>query len=192
MLQFLLAFEEHAAAAGHAAGHGGEPAAVLDISNWLPGATALVVFGIAFLILAVKVWPQITKGLDEREKKIRDEIAAAEASREQAKNALAEYERNLAEARNEANAMISKARNDAKAVAEELRVRNETELADMKQRATREIEVARQAAVSSIYNEASNLAVSIAGKILQREITGRDQQHLVDESLRELTKAGNN
>jgi F-type H+-transporting ATPase subunit b len=190
MLQFLLAFEDHAAAAaGHAAD---DHAPVLAIGNWLPGVTALVVFGIAFVILAVKVWPQITKGLDDREKKIRDEIAAAEASREQAKAALSEYERNLADARTEANAMIAKARNDAKAVAEELRVRNEAELTEMKQRATREIEVARQAAVSSIYTEASNLAVSIAGKILQREITGRDQQHLVDESLRELTKAGNN
>src|SRR5262245_16421281 len=188
MHQFLFIAQE----AAHAVGHEPQHTEVIQTNDWLPAVTALVVFLIAFGFLYIKVWPQIIKGLDDREKKIRDEIAGAEAAREQAKNALAEYERNLAEARNEANAMIAKARNDAKAVAEELRTRNEAELSEMKQRATREIEVARQAAVSSIYNEASNLAVSIAGKILQREITGRDQQHLVDESLRELTKAGKN
>lgn len=187
MMNLFLAFQEHAAEGAH-----GTPAQVLDTANWLPGVTALIVFAIAFAVLGIFVWPKITKALDDREQKIRDEIAGAEAAREQAKAALSEYQRNLAQSRDEANAMIAKARHDAKAVAEELRSRNEADLSEMKQRATREIEVARQAAVSSIYNEASNLAMSIAGKILNREITDRDQQHLVDESLRELTKAGRN
>ena len=55
-------------------------------------ATALVVWLIAFVILAVKVWPVITKGLDERNDKILGEIKAAEDARSQAKQALAEYE----------------------------------------------------------------------------------------------------
>jgi len=176
----LLLASEHAA---------GTHAEVLDFANWLPGVTAVVVFAIAFGILAVFVWPKITRALDDREKKIRDEIAAAEAAREQAKAALAQYEHSLAKAREEANQMIAKARADAKAVADELRARNESELADMKQRATREIEGARQAAIGSLHAEASNLAVAIARKILQREITTRDQQFLMEESVKELAKA---
>jgi F-type H+-transporting ATPase subunit b len=190
ILNLLLAFQEHSGAGEHAAGHGAADPAVLDIGNWLPGITALVVFAIAFAVLALKVWPQITKGLDDREKKIRDEIAAAEAAREQAKAALSEYQRNLAQARDEAAAMIAKAKNDAKAVADDLRTRNQAELVEMKTRATKEIESAKQAAIGAIYNEASNLAVSIAGKILQREINDRDQKHLVDESLKELARSG--
>ena len=186
MFQFLLAFQEHAAGAEHAPE--GTYAQVFDYSNWLPGVTALVVFAIAFGILGVFVWPKITKALDDRDQKIRDEIAAAEAAREQAKAALAEYEASLARARDEANQMIAKARGDAKAVAEELRSRNEAELADMKQRATREIEVAKQSAISDLHAAASDLAVSIAGKILQREINSRDQQFLMEESIKELAK----
>ena len=185
MLNFLLAFEEHAGEVG-ASDH----VQVLDISNWLPGVTALVVFSIAFAILAIKVWPQITRGLADREQKIRDEIAAAEQARAQANQALADYQRDLAKARDEAASMIAKAKSDAKAVADELRDRNQIELVEMKQRATREIESAKQAALNSIYHEASNLAVSIAGKILQRQITAQDQQHLVDESVQELAKTG--
>ena len=118
------------------AAEGGNPVSV----QLMPLLTAIVVFVIAFLVLKVAVWPKITKGLDDRDRKIRDEIRSAEEAREQAKAALAEYQRNLASAREEATRMIAQARTDAKAAAEELRSRNEAELADLKARATREIE----------------------------------------------------
>jgi F-type H+-transporting ATPase subunit b len=190
MFNLFLAFAEEGAAAAHDAHT--THADVLDAANWLPGVTALVVFGIVLLILGKFVWPKITKALDERDAKIRHEIESAEQAREQAKAALSEYQRNLASAREEANAMITKAKADAKAVAEELRSRNEVELTEMKQRATREIEAARHAAVTSLYNEASTLAVAIAGKILEREISPGDQKRMIDESLHQLAKAGKN
>jgi F-type H+-transporting ATPase subunit b len=158
--------------------------------QFLPYITAILVFGAAFVILYIFVWPKITKGLDDRSNKIRQEIESAEMAREQAKAALSEYQSSLANARDEANAMIAKAKTDAKLVADELRTRNQAELVEMKQRATREIESAKQAAISEIYNEASNLAVSIAGKILEREINDRDQKKLIDDSLGELARAG--
>jgi F-type H+-transporting ATPase subunit b len=192
MLHSLLIFASDAAAHAPAGSHApGSHSEVIDPSNWLPGVTALIVFLIAFGFLYVKVWPMIVKGLDARENKIRSEIAAAEAAREQAKAALAEYKDNLAKAREEAGAMIAKARSDAKAVADELRSRNEAELVEMKQRATKDIETAKQAAIGALHAEASNLAVAIAGKILQREINSKDQQMLVDQSIRELASARN-
>lgn len=185
MLTFVLA------AADSAAGDIGH-AEVFDPANILPGITAMIVFLAAFGILAWKVWPPIIKALDEREAKIRQEIASAEQAREQAKAALAEYQRSLASAREEANQMIAKARADAKATAEEVRARIEAEAAESKARAMREIESAKQAAVTALYAEASNLAVAIASKILQREINSQDQQRLVDASLQELTKIAEN
>src|SRR5262245_38230110 len=160
MFNLFLALQEHAAdaaGASHDAAAHGTHAQVLDTSNWLPGVTALVVFAIAFAVLAIWVWPKIAKGLDDRDRKIREEIEAAEEAREQAKEALAEYQQSLASAREEANRMIAQAKSDAKAAAEELRASNQTELAEMKQRATREIESAKQAAINEIYNEASGL-----------------------------------
>lgn len=194
MLDLLILASDTAHAAGaHAApGSPGSHAEVIDPMNWLPGVTALIVFLIAFGVLYVKVWPQIVKGLDDREKKIRDEIASAEAARKKAEAAQAEYQASLSKAREEANQMIAKARSDAKAVADELRTRNEADLSEMKTRATREIETARQAAIGSLHAEASNLAVAIASKILQREINPRDQQQLMEESIREMAKAGRN
>ncbi len=154
--------------------------------QWIPLVTTLVVFGIAFWVLAAKVWPRITQGLDDRDRKIREEIKAAEDAREQAKAAQDEFEASLATARQEAADMISTAKASARAAADELKTRNEAELTDMKQRAQRDIDAAKQAAVNELHANASKLAAQIAGKILQREVTVEDQQQLVDESLREL------
>lgn len=158
----------------------------------LPFLTMLLVFGIVFLILRAKVWPKITEGLDNRERKLREEIRAAEEARESAKRALADYESNLAKAREEANAMIVKAKTDAKAAGDEMRARNQSELTELKTRATKEIESAKVAAIAELHAEAASLAVAVAGKILQREISAQDQQRLVEDSLRELAgRSGN-
>ena len=170
-------------------GHGPTSAGVMDI-NWMPAVTTIVVFGVAFTILALKVWPAIIKGLDERQAKILEEIKAAEESRAQANAALAEYEESMANARREANEMIAKARDDAKAVADDLRSRNESELTEMKERARSDIDSARRAAVAELHADAAVLAASIAGKILRREISEADQQRLVEESIEELANVG--
>jgi len=152
----------------------------------MPLVTAIVVFGVAFFILRATVWPKITQGLDDRAEKIRNEIRSAEEAREQAKAAQAEYEQSLQTARQEAAEMISSAKASAKAAAAELRSQNEADLVELKQRANRDIEAARLAAVAEIYSEAADLAAAIASKVLQRQISVEDQQRLVDESLSEL------
>ncbi len=177
-MNLILAAED---TAGHAAG-----AEVMDLYNWVPGVTSLIVFGIAFVVLYLKVWPKITQGLDDRQNKIREEIAAAERAREKANLALVEYEQNVAKAREQADEMIATARADAKVVAEELRTKNAADLATMKSRATADIAAAKRAAIVELHAEAATLATSVASKILRREISVEDQQQLVQESLAEL------
>ncbi|MHC4083058.1 MAG: F0F1 ATP synthase subunit B [Planctomycetota bacterium] len=183
-MHLLLAAEGAATGAEHAL----EQPDIIAL-NWLPAVTTIVVFLIAFGVLYVKVWPMITKGLDDRQNKIRHEIESAEEARAQAKEALAEYERELAGAHREAGEMIAKAKADAKAAGAELRTRNEAELAEMKQRATQDLQAAKRAAIIELHAEAVTLAADIAAKILKREISAEDQQRLVDESLEELTTA---
>ena len=183
-MRFLLAADE-------AAKHGAESAELMA-ANWLPAVTALVVFLLAFGFLYIKVWPKIVQGLEDRENKIRQEIESAEQAREQAKAALAEYERSLASAREEANAMIVRAKADAKAAGEQLRASNEAELSRMKQRATRDIEAAKTTAISELYTQAAMLSANIAAKVLAREMTAEDQQRLINQSLEELSSVKKN
>ncbi len=183
-----IALAQHGAekAAEHAGGH--EPLTALPSPNqgMVTGITALAVFLIVFGVLAAKVWPAITKGLDERAGKIRDEIAAAEAARKQAKDALEQYEKSLAEARAEAQKMLEKTRAQQIALADELKAKADVELNAMKERARRDIEAAKKQALQEIYSATATAATNIAAKILRREVNPKDQQRLIEESMGEL------
>jgi F-type H+-transporting ATPase subunit b len=172
-------------AAAHADSHG--PAPGLMDPNLLANLTGIVVFLVAFVILGIYVWPKITKGLDDRNEKILSEIKSAEDARAQAKSALANYEQELARAREESSQMINEARTEAKRVGKELRDKNEQDLVERMARATAEIETAKSAAVADLHAQVATLASMMAGKILKREINASDQQQLVEESLAELS-----
>ncbi|MEM7755288.1 MAG: F0F1 ATP synthase subunit B [Planctomycetota bacterium] len=182
-----------AAAADAPAGTAKQDGPVPTIPQGIISAiTAVIVFGIVLFILGTQVWPKITKGLDDRSNKILSEIEAAEASRAQAKAALEEYEKSLAEARSESQKMLDETKAQQASLAADLRAKADRELNDMRERAMRDIDTAKKAALNEIYAESVTLATAIAGKILQREVTVDDQNRLVEESLGELKAAANN
>ena len=67
-------------------------------------------------LLAWKAWPAIKKALQDREDKIRGDLEHAESVRDQAETELADYQRQLADARNEAGRIIEEARQSAEQV----------------------------------------------------------------------------
>ncbi len=154
------------------------------------GVMAILVFFIALIVLAKTVWPKIDAGLAERENKIRTEIAAAEDARQQAKDALNQYEKSLAQAHAESKKMLEDTKAQQQKLAAELREKADMELTAMKDRARRDIESAREAAISDLYAEATNLSMIVASKVLGRQITSEDHQRLIEESLSELQSLG--
>ena len=194
---FAMACSALAADAGEHAGHGehaGQPAGVLPTieQGIVPMIVSIGVFAVVFAILAVKVWPPIVKGLKAREDKIRSEIESAEMAQQQAKAALEQYEKNLAMARAEAQKMLDDAKSQQLAIGAELKAKAEAELNGMREKAKRDIDQAKRAAVAEIHEKVTDLAMNIAGKILQREISAQDQKRLVSESLAELQGVGRN
>ena len=192
-VRFVLAgFQEgaeHSQAAGEHTANGAHEAvgAIPNVSQGLvTGITAVVVFLIVLVVLQLKVWPTISKGLDERAAKIRDEIAAAEAARKQAAEALESYQQSLAQARAEAQAMLEETKAQQTKLAAELKAKADKDLGEMRDKARRDIETARRTALNEIYAESANLATQIASKILDREVSAQDNQRFVDESLAQL------
>src|ERR1043165_1269685 len=90
-----LAAESESGSAAHAAASEGEKGGQpnpLAIDPDLAIFTA-VIFLILLGVLGKFAWPQITAALEERERKIADNIAAAEKRHEDAKRLLAFFER---------------------------------------------------------------------------------------------------
>lgn len=151
--------------------------------QFLPFITTVVVSLIVFVVLGTVVWPKIFKGLEERDAKILHEIEMAEAARAAAAAKQKEFEHKLSEALEQSDKMIREARAEAVRLGDEIRAKNESELAERARRAGEEIENARRTAVAELEAHAATLAISIAGRILEREISPADQKRLVEQSL---------
>ncbi|MBC8104987.1 MAG: F0F1 ATP synthase subunit B [Anaerolineae bacterium] len=178
--------------AGHAGGgHGAAPllpSTAHEAQEFFltPAIWTIVIFLIMLIILYPMAWKPVLAGLKAREKRIRDDIAGAEASRKRAEATLQEYDAKLASAQSQIREMLAKAQADGEQLATSIRMTAQKEAEEAKDRAMREIDASKNAAVGEIYNQAAELATNIASKILRRNLNADDQKQLVRESLDQL------
>jgi F-type H+-transporting ATPase subunit b len=186
----LAALAPPSAAMAEAAGsaEGSQPG-LLDF-NYSQVVWVLVIFVVLAIILYRTAWKNVLAGLKGREKRIRDDIARAEAVRADAEAILKKYNDQLATAEQRVRELFDKATADAEKLAGSIRTRGQHEAEEIKERAMHEIEAAREQALSEIYAQTADLATRVAEKILRRNLNADDQRALVNESLQELQTAG--
>jgi len=181
--------EATGAAAEHAvAGAHGQRDLVSQFIDVGTAVVTAVVFLTVLLVLRFTAWKPIGAALKHREDSIRDSLAAAQAAREQAQATGKELEAKIAEAQKVAGEEIRRVREDAQRLADNIRKTAEAEANALRDRTVKEIDAARVQAISDVNAHAADLALSIARKILQRQVTAEDHQKLVQESLAELAK----
>jgi F-type H+-transporting ATPase subunit b len=179
---------------GHAADdHGeakGERGPVPSFKEaFVPALLALIIFGVLVVVLGKTAWGPIAGGLKAREDKIRKDIEEAEATRAKAESTLKEYSARLATAEAQVRELLAKAQTDAEGIATRLKMQAQTESEEIKDRATRDIDAARKAAVAEVYEQAATISTSIAEKIIRRNLNADDQRELVRTSLSQLENA---
>jgi F-type H+-transporting ATPase subunit b len=136
----------------------------------LPAWYDLVWSALWFVVILLVVWfyalPRFTKMLDERSAAIEGNIAKADEAQKQAEAALAEYTRQLAEARTEAGTIRETAREDGKKIVAEAKETAAAEAARLTAAAHAQIEAERQTAFVSLRNEVGGLALDLAGGVV--------------------------
>jgi F-type H+-transporting ATPase subunit b len=150
----------------------------------------LVIFVVVVVVLGKFAWGPMLSLLQQREEFIHKSLADAKRDRDEAEARLKEYAAKLQSAHAEAAAIIEDARRDAGQLREELRQRARTEADTIVRNAERQIEMQTAKALQQIRNEAVDLSVSIASKLLQRNVTKEDNDKLIAEALTHIQ--GNN
>ena len=93
----------------------------------------------------------------------------------------AEYERNMQDARQKANEILDSARNTAAIQSEKILKEAQDQTFAMKNKAEKEIAQEKKKAVNEVKGEIGDMAVEIAGKVIEREINEKDHEKLIDE-----------
>lgn len=168
---------------GHAPA--GAPASPFEVNFGLFFWTWIVF--IALLLLLKKfAWPALLKSTVEREQRIQNQLAEAEKARTEAATYLEQQKKLLAESRASAQALLA----DAKSAAEKERAvameKTREEQEELLARARRDIQAERDRAVLELRQEAVDLSLAAASKLIGQRLTADSDRKLVEGYLSSL------
>lgn len=150
----------------------------------------LIAFGIVFFILAKYAFPAITSMIDERKRFIDESLKNAEAANARLADIKTEGEAMLKAAREEQTKILREAAVAREQILREAREKAEAEGGKMLAEARRVIEQEKEDALREIRNIVAELSISVAEKVLRRELSSETAEQdytgrLVDEAMQQ-------
>lgn len=143
-------------------------------------AANFVVFLVLLYVFALK---PVARLLEDRRSRIEQGLKDAEQARTDRENAEAERVATLAEARKEANDILSRAQKVAQESRETDIAATKHELERLRERAAEEIEAEKQRAIAELRGEVADLALAAAGRVVGESMNDERQRRLVGEFL---------
>jgi F-type H+-transporting ATPase subunit b len=143
-------------------------------------AANFVVFLVLLYVFALK---PVSRMLEDRRRRIEQGLKDAEQARTDRENAEAERVATLADARKEANDILTRAQKVAQESRDADITATKQELDRLRERATEEIEAEKQGAIAELRAEVADLALAAAGRVVGESMNDDRQRRLVREFL---------
>lgn len=165
-----------------------EVQSLVGIVPWTFIATICNLFIQVYLIKRFLFKP-INEMLEKRRSMADAEIQDAIKAKDEAIAMKSEYEQNMLEAKNKANEIMQTAQKTAAVQSEQMLQEASAQAAAMKAKAESDIAQEKRKAVNEIKDEIGGMAVEIAGKVIEREISEKDHTKLIDEFISNVGEA---
>lgn len=149
---------------------------------------SLLIFIGLLLLLARYAWKPIMTGLEKRETGIATSINDAKLANEKAQAILAQYEQKMQAAADETAKMIADAKADAERAREKIVSEAKEEAKRQRDRAVVEITAARDAAVRDLAERSVDSAVTLASRLVGKELKADDHSRLIEQSLERFSR----
>ena len=146
----------------------------------------IVVFLVLLALLGKFAWRPLLEALEKRQESIRRSLDDAAKAKQDLERLQVESQRILAEARAEAETIVARTREDANRLRDEMRQKAQQEAANIVKNAEKQIELETARAIQQIRHEAVDLSISIASKLLQRNVSKEDNERLIEDTFRQL------
>lgn len=158
---------------------------IISVNIWdilLSFANLLVMF----LILKRVLFKPVQKMFDTRKQQVEEIYAEADENRNAAASMKKEYETKMASAREEADGLVRSAVQTAQKRGDAIVAEASSQASHLKQKAEQEIAQEKRQMLLDVREGISDIAVSIASKVVEREINPKDHQDFVDEFIRNV------
>lgn len=146
---------------------------------------ALAVF-VLFTLMSYLLFNPVRKMLEDRQKRIKNDIDSAAADKKNAAAIKEEYEERLKNVDKEAEEILSEARKKATNNGARIEEEAREEAARIIQRANEEAELEKKRVLDEVKQEMISIASMMAGKVVAASIDTTIQDTLVEETLKEI------
>ncbi len=151
----------------------------------------LVVFLGLLTLLGKFAWKPLVQALHHREEHLEHCLLQSEKARNDAELLLAEHRKLMAETDDKVRSLLYQAQRDAQTNAADVLRQAQADADASRDRAQRDIATARDQALSEIWSQSANLAVTVAGRVLSKQLNEDEQRRLLDYAIQELPAAPN-
>ena len=153
-----------------------------------PEVWVAVAFVIFIVVAAKPIFRFIAKALDDRAARIKGQLDEARALREEAERMLAEYQRKQREALKEAEDIVARAREEAGRLQREAAANLDAAFKRREKMAMDKIAQAESQAVADVRNQAVDIAIAAATKLLKENIDAGKSDEIIDAAIAELDR----
>ena len=139
-----------------------------------------------FLVLKKFLWKPVLKMIDDRQKEIDDLYTDAQTAKSNAEAMEQEFTQKLSEATETGERLVKEAQQRGQDREEEIIRQANAEADAIRRKAHADIDREKKKAINDAKNEISDIALTIAGKVVEKELTDTDQSALVDQFIDDL------
>ena len=146
----------------------------------------ILTFLLLVFVLAKFAWKPLLKMLQDREDMIRSSLEDAEKAKSELERLNEESEAIMAKARSEAQSILADGKAAAEKVKDDIIAKSKEQANKIREDAGNQYQVEKDKAISEIKEEVVNLTLSVAEKLIQKNLSDADNKSLIEESLKKV------
>jgi F-type H+-transporting ATPase subunit b len=148
----------------------------------------IITFMVLFFVLAKFAWKPLMKMLQEREEMIRDSLDDAEKAKAELEHLNEESEAIMTKARAEAQTILANGKAAAEKVKEDTIAKAKEQAIKIIKKTEKQIQIEKDKAIADIKQEVVNLSLSVAKKLINKNLNDADNKSLIEETLKKVNK----
>jgi|TARA_B110000116_G_scaffold271294_1_gene291636 F-type H+-transporting ATPase subunit b len=146
----------------------------------------ILTFLLLLMVLAKFAWKPLLEMLDERQKSIDDSLLSAEKARLELAGINKESEAILSKSRTQAQTIVADAKSAADKLKEDIVSKAKEEADGQLKKAKNQISVEKDRALLEIRQEVVELSITVAEKIIKKNLSKDDNASIIEDSLNKL------
>ena len=146
----------------------------------------ILTFLILFFVLSKFAWKPLLTLLESRENTIKSSLEDAEKAKQELERLNTESEAIISEARSEAQSIRVEAKSAAEKIKADIMAQAGEDAKKLQDETAKQIQVEKDKAIGEIRQEVVGLTITVAEKVIRKNLSKEDNQDLIEDSLKKL------